>query len=75
MNPVDIVLAAWLAVNVLTVLVAMNWAASRKRAFRNGARQMVDAAERHANAPLGEPVALRAPTTRRPSAGRAGAGA
>jgi hypothetical protein len=64
MNPVDIVLAAWLAVNVLTVLVAINWAASRKRAFRSHAQKMVDAAERHANAvaPLRDP--RRAP--RRP---------
>jgi hypothetical protein len=58
MNPLDIVLVAWLAVNVLTVLLAINWAASRKRAFRTRTRQMVDAAEWHANtaAPLRPPV-------------------
>jgi hypothetical protein len=61
MNPIDIVLAAWLAVNALTVLLAINWAASRKRAFRSRARQMVDAAERHANSAASLPDTVGAP--------------
>lgn len=49
MSPLVIAVAAWLAVNVLFVLLAVNWAAARRRAFRAGAQNMVEAAERHAN--------------------------
>jgi hypothetical protein len=58
MSPLDIVLAAWLAFNVLTVLFAMKWSSSKNRRFRLQARQMVEAAEDHANAarPVRAPV-------------------
>jgi hypothetical protein len=62
MSPIAIVVVAWLSVNVLMVLLALNWAAARRRAFSDRAREMVDAAERHANvgsapsAPAARPV-------------------
>jgi hypothetical protein len=52
MSPIAIGVAVWLALNVVTVLIAINWAAARKRAFRAAAQEMVSAAELHANAPV-----------------------
>jgi hypothetical protein len=49
MSPIAIVVVAWLSVNVLMVLLALNWAAARRRTFSGRTREMVDAAERHAN--------------------------
>jgi hypothetical protein len=49
MSPIAIVVVAWLSVNVLMVLLALNWAAARKRALSGRSRDMVDAAEQHAN--------------------------
>jgi hypothetical protein len=71
MNTIDIVLVAWLAVNVLTVLLAINWAASRNRAVHVRAHRMAQTAERHASAaaPVGQPVSSvrrRASATARP---------
>lgn len=58
MSPIAIVLVAWLSVNVLMVLLALNWAAARRRAFSGRSQEMVEAAERHANVgvPAGGPA-------------------
>jgi hypothetical protein len=68
MSPVAIVLVAWLSVNVLMVVLALNWAAARKRASGGRVREMVDAAERYANAgsaPAAPAVRARVSSARR----------
>jgi hypothetical protein len=49
MSPIAVVAVVWLSVNVLMVLLAVNWAAARKRTYNARTREMVEAAERHAN--------------------------
>ena len=49
MSPLAIAVVAWLSVNVIVVLLALNWAAQRRRAFQQRMNEMTGAAERYAN--------------------------
>jgi hypothetical protein len=67
MSPLVIAAAAWLAVNVLFVLLAVHWAAARRRAFRARSENMIEAAERHANTAARTANPFRAATRRTPT--------